>query len=450
MVAISQTFNQRDNNNNDKDNGTTDADAKIAPLDVDEKSHWAQFAAPGPLAASCNVDAETLADAARAGVDETPGAMFDPDLEEALKPIADKLGFRPYRGLSKSQDLGEIMTKCFATCPTQPEFVEEFKKEFKLFLNVAQAQETPNAESDVESTKRPEETNETPKRPGLTKTVTHYGGGEFVCWLPNDVDAGAELARFVEAASKIAVRVAFTEAKSSLLTQILTLPTPKSAADIRRYYHQTVQGLALSVVAELGTDDEKFAVVKYLSNAMSGAASQNDDETSDDAASSNEDGDDQEERKPDLRDVVQPETATVDPEAFLKLGKFYGRVSLPFLCADEATFDRILAAIQSVFPPNELLRPWNVTDKVSAFCAALQDAGLTQVVALALAKEAVEVATEIASKLYWGGAGLEPKQRWNAACVKPFNVEIGDALKPSNVNDAASFNVDAAKTEASE
>ena len=96
MVAISQTFNQRDNNNNGKDNDKTDAAANVAPLDVDEKSHWAQFAAPGPLATPSNVDAETIADAARAGVDETP-----------------------------------------------------------------------DAESDVESTKRPEETNETPKRPGL-------------------------------------------------------------------------------------------------------------------------------------------------------------------------------------------------------------------------------------------------------------------------------------------
>lgn len=156
MVAISQTFNQRDNDNNDKDNGQTDAAANVAPLDVDEKSHWAQFAAPGPLATPFNVDAETIADAARAGVDETP-----------------------------------------------------------------------DEESDVESTKRPEETGETPKRPGLVKTVTHYDGGEFVCWLPNNVDAGAELARFVAAASKTAVRVALAEAKASLLTQVLTLPTPR-------------------------------------------------------------------------------------------------------------------------------------------------------------------------------------------------------------------------------
>ena len=367
MVAISQTFNQRDNNNNGKDNDKIDADANVAPLDVDEKSHWAQFAAPGPLATPSNVDAETLVDAARAGVDETP-----------------------------------------------------------------------DEESDVESPKRPEETGETPKRPGLTKTVTHYDDGEFVCWLPNDVDAGAELARFVAAASKTAVRVALAEAKSSLLTQILTLPTPRRAADIRRYYHQSVQGLALSVLAALGTDDEKFAVDNYLKNAMSGgAASQADDETPDDAASSNEDGGDQEERKPDLRDVVQPETATVEPEAFLKLGKFYGRASLPFVFADEATFDRILAAINSVFPPNELVRPWNVTDKVSAFCDALQNDGATRDVALPLAKEAVRVATETASTLFWGGAKPEPKQRWKAACVKPaFNVEIGDALKPANVGAA--------------
>lgn len=183
MVAISQTFNQRDNNNNDKDNGKDNG----------------------------KTDAETIADAARAGVDETP-----------------------------------------------------------------------DAKSDVESTKSPEETGETPKRPGLTKTVTRYDGGEFVCWLSNDVDAGAELARFVEAASKTAVRVALAEAKSNLLTQILTLPTPRRAAYIRQYY-QSVQGLALSVLAALGTDDEKFAVDNYLANAMSGAV-QNDDETPDDAA----------------------------------------------------------------------------------------------------------------------------------------------------------------------
>ena len=380
MVAISQTFNQRNNDNNDKDNGKTDADANAAPLDVDEKSHWAQFAAPGPLATPSNVDAETIANAARAGVDETP-----------------------------------------------------------------------DEESDVESPKRPEETGETPKRPGLVKTVTHYDDGEFVCWLPNDVDAGAELARFVEAASKTAVRVALAEAKSNLLTQILTLPTPRRVADIRRYYHQSVQGLALSVLAALGTDDEKFAVDNYLTNAMSGGASQNDDETSDDAASSNEDSGDQEERKPDLRDVVKPDTATVDPEAFLKLGKFYGRVSLPFICRDAATFDQILAATNAVFPPNELLRPWNVADKTSAFCDALQNGGMTQAAALPLAKEAVKNATEAASALYWDGAGPEPKQRWKAACVKPaFNVEIGDALKPANVGDKTSFSVDAAEAEASE
>ena len=380
MVAISQTFNQRNNDNNDKDNGKTDADANAAPLDVDEKSHWAQFAAPGPLATPSNVDAETIANAARAGVDETP-----------------------------------------------------------------------DEESDVESPKRPEETGETPKRPGLVKTVTHYDDGEFVCWLPNDVDAGAELARFVEAASKTAVRVALAEAKSNLLTQILTLPTPRRVADIRQYYHQSVQGLALSVLAALGTDDEKFAVDNYLTNAMSGGASQNDDETSDDAASSNEDSGDQEERKPDLRDVVKPDTATVDPEAFLKLGKFYGRVSLPFICRDAATFDQILAATNAVFPPNELLRPWNVADKTSSFCDALQNDGMTQAVALPIAKEAVAIATEAASALYWDGAGPEPKQRWKAACVKPaFNVEIGDALKPANVGDKTSFSVDAAEAEAGE
>lgn len=378
MVAISQTFNQRDNDNNDKDNTKTAA-ANVASLDVDEKSHWTQFAAPGPLATPFNIDAETIADAARAGVDETP-----------------------------------------------------------------------DAESDVESTKRPEETGETPKRPGLVKTVTQYDDGEFVCWLPNDVDAGAELARFVKAASKTAVRVALDDAKSWLLTQILTLPTPRSVADIRRYYHQSVQGLALSVLAKLGTDDEKFAVDNYLANAMSGDALQNNDKTLDEAASSSEDGD-QEERKPDLRDVAKPETATVDPEAFFKLGKFYSRVSLPFIRRDAATFSQILEAANAVFPPNELLRPWNVADKTSAFCDALQNGGMTQAAALPLAKEAVENATEAASAFFWGGAGPEPKQRWKAACVKPaFNVEIGDALKPANVGDKTSFSVDAAEAEAGE
>ena len=379
MVAISQTFNQRNNDNNDKNNDKIDAAANAASLNVDEKSHWAQFAAPGPLATPTNVDAETIADAARAGVDETP-----------------------------------------------------------------------DAESDDEASERPEKTSETPKRTGLTKTVTHYDGGEFVCWLPNDVDAGAELARFVKAASKTAVRAALDDAKSWLLTQVLTLPTPRSVADIRRYYHQSVQGLALSVLAKLGTDDEKFAVDNYLANAMSGDASQNDDKTLDDALSSSEDGD-QEERKPDLRDVMKPETATVDPEAFLKLGKFYGRASLPFIRRDAATFSQILEATNAVFPPNELIRPWNVADKTSAFCDALQNSGMTQAAALPLAKEAVKNATEAASSLFWGGAGPEPKQRWKAACVKPaFNVEIGDALKPANVGDKTSFSVDAAEAEAGE
>ena len=379
MVAISQTFNQRNNDNNDKNNDKIDAAANAAPLDVDKKSHLAQFAALGPLATPFNIDAETIADAARAGVDETP-----------------------------------------------------------------------DAESDDEASERPEKTNETPKRPGLTKTVTDYDGGEFVCWLPNDVDAGAELARFVEAASKTAVRVALDDAKSWLLTQILTLPTPRSVADIRRYYHQSVQGLALSVLAKLGTDDEKFAVDNYLANAMSGDASQNDDKTLDDAASSSEDGD-QEERKPDLRDVAKPETATVDPEAFFKLGKFYSRVSLPFIRRDAATFSQILEAANAVFPPNELLRPWNVADKTSAFCDALQNGGMTQAAALPLAKEAVKNATEAASALYWDGAGPEPKQRWKAACVNASSgVENGDALKPANVGDKTSFSVDAAEAEAGE
>ena len=76
---------------------------------------------------------------------------------------------------------------------------------------------------------------------------------------------------------------------------------------------------------------------------------------------------------------------------------------------------------------------------------------MTQAAALPLAKEAVANATEAASALYWGGAGLEPKQRWKTACVKPaFNVEIGDALKPANVGDKTSFSVDAAEAEAGE
>ncbi|MBP3531706.1 MAG: hypothetical protein J6K25_11075 [Thermoguttaceae bacterium] len=367
MVAISQTFNQRDNNNNGKDNDKINADANAAPLDVDEKSHWAQFAAPGTLATPSNVDAETIADAARAGVDETP-----------------------------------------------------------------------DAESEVESTKRPEETGETPKRPGLVKTVTRYDDGEFVCWLPNDVDAGAELSRFVKAASKTAVRVALDDAKSWLLTQVLTLPSPRSVADIRRYYHQSVQGLALSVLAKLGTDDEKFAVDNYLVNAMSGDASQNDDKTLDDA------------------DVAEAKALVeaykrIKVKPFLHLGKFYNRVAVPFIRNDAATFDRILKAIETVFAPNELIRPWNVADKTSAFCDALQNGGMTQAVALPIAKEAVAIATEAASALYWDGAGPEPKQRWKAACVKPaFNVEIGDALKPANVGDKTSFSVDAAEAEAGE
>ena len=379
MVAISQTFNQRDNNNNGKDNGKTDTAANVAPLGVDEKSHWTQFAAPGPLATPSNVDAETIADAARAGVDETPDTDANAETKESSE--------------------GDAAT-----------------------------------------------------RPGLTKTIVQLDDGEpFVCWLPNDVDADAELARFVEAASKTAVRVALAEAKSNLLTQILTLPTPRRAADIRRYYHQSVQGLALSVLAALGTDDEKFAVDNYLTNAMSGAASQKDDETPDDTASSSEDFGDQEERKPDLRDVAKPETATTDPEAFSKLAKFYSRVSLPFIRRDGATFRQILEATNAVFPPNELLRPWNVADKTSAFCDALQNGGMTQAAALPLAKEAVKNATEAASALYWDGAGPEPKQRWKAACVKPaFNVEIGDALKPANVGDKTSFSVDAAEAEADE
>ena len=366
MVANSQTFNQRDNDNNDKDNVKTAA-ANAAPLDVDEKSHWAQFAAPGPLATPFNIDAEAIADAARAGVDETP-----------------------------------------------------------------------DAESDDEASKRPEKTSETPKRTGLTKTVTHYDDGEFVCWLPNDVDAGAELARFAKAASKTAVRAALAEAKASLLTQVLTLPTPRRVADIRQYYHQSVQGLALSVLAALGTDDEKFAVDNYLANAMSGAASQPNDETPDDA------------------DVAEAKALVeaykrIKVKPFLHLGKFYNRVAVPFIRNDAATFDRILKAIETVFAPNELIRPWNVADKTSAFCDALQNDGMTQAAALPLAKEAVAIATEAASALYWDGAGPEPKQRWKTACVKPaFNVEIGDALKPANVGDKTSFSVDAAEAEAGE
>lgn len=426
MVANSQTFNQRDNDNNDKDNVKTAA-ANVASLNVDEKSHWAQFAAPGPVATSSNVDAETIADAARAGVDETPdAASWSKESVKRIRSAFNVLNeeFGIYRGMTKTPDYVETFAKCLAA------FGE-------------------TAQMDDAETSEPSE-DDAAKRPGLTKTVTHYDDGEFVCWLPNDVDAGAELARFVEAASKTAVRVALAEAKSSLLTQILTLPTPRRAADIRRYYHQSVQGLALSVLAALGTDDEKFAVDNYLTNAMSGDASQNDDKTLDDAASLSEDGD-QEERKPDLRDVMKPETATVDPEAFSKLAKFYCRVSLPFIRRDAATFSQILEAANAVFPPNELLRPWNVADKTSAFCDALQNGGMTQAAALPLAKEAVKNATEAASALYWGGAGPEPKQRWKAACVKPaFNVEIGDALKPANVGDKTSFSVDAAEAEAGE
>ena len=427
MVANSQTFNQRDNDNNDKNNDKIDAAANAAPLDVGEKSHWTQFAAPGPVATSSNVDAETIADAARAGVDETPdAASWSKESAKRIRSAFNVLNeeFGIYRGMSKTPDYVETFAKCLAA-------FEE------------------TAQMDDAETSEPTEGDAT-KRPGLAKTITHYDGGEFVCWLPNDVDAGAELARFAKAASKTAVRAALDDAKSWLLTQVLTLPTPRSVADIRRYYHQSVQGLALSVLAKLGTDDEKFAVDNYLANAMSGDASQNDDKTLDDAASSSEDGD-QEERKPDLRDVAKPETATVDPEAFFKLGKFYSRVSLPFIRRDAATFSQILEAANAVFPPNELLRPWNVADKTSAFCDALQNGGMTQAAALPLAKEAVKNATEAASALYWGGAGPEPKQRWKAACVKTaFNVEIGDALKPANVGDKTSFSVDAAEAEAGE
>lgn len=413
MVAISQTFNQRNNDNNDKDNDKTDAAANVAPLDVDEKSHWAQFAAPGPLATPPNVDAETIADAARAGVDETPDAdKLKAELNETVDAICASFRAGMYEP------------------PSQEEIESALRRAVDYICNkrnrcaggdeTSDAAESLNASGGATSSQTSNNASETPKRPGLAKTVTHYDDGEFVCWLPNDVDAGAELARFVAAASKTAVRVALAEAKANLLTQILTLPTPRRAADIRRYYHQSVQGLALSVLAALGTDDEKFAVDNYLANAMSGDASQNDDETPDDAASSSEDGD-QEERKPDLRDVAKPETATVDPEAFLKLGKFYSRVSLPFIRRDAATFSQILEAANEVFPPNELIRPWNVADKTSAFCDALQNGGMTQAAALPLAKEAVKNATEAASALYWGGAGPEPKQRWNVSYRKPTN-----------------------------
>ncbi|MBP3556489.1 MAG: hypothetical protein J6K20_02135 [Thermoguttaceae bacterium] len=449
MVAISQTFNQRNNDNNDKNNDKIDAAANAAPLDVDEKSHLAQFAAPGPLATPTNVDAETIADAARAGVDETP------DAESETPSDADKL----------KAELNETVDAICASFregmyepPSQEEIESALRRAVDYICNkrnrcaggdeTSDAAESLNASGGAASSQTSNNASERPKRPGLTKTVTRYDDGEFVCWLPNDVDAGAELARFVEAASKTAVRVALAEAKANLLTQVLTLPTPRRAADIRQYYHQSVQGLALSVLAALGTDDEKFAVDNYLANAMRGA-SQKDDETSNDAASSSEDFGDQ--RKPDLRDVVKPETATVDPEAFSKLGKFYCRVSLPFIRRDFATFGQILEAADAVFPPNELLRPWNVADKTSAFCDALQNGGMTQAAALPLAKEAVANATEAASSLFWGGAGPEPKQRWKAVCVKPaFNVEIGDALKPANVGDKTSFSVDAAKAEAGE
>ena len=80
-----------------------------------------------------------------------------------------------------------------------------------------------------------------------------------------------------------------------------------------------------------------------------------------------------------------------------------------------------MEAANAVFPPNELIRPWNVADKTSAFCDALQNGGMTQAAALPLAKEAVKNATEAASALYWGGAGPEPKQRWNVSYRKPTN-----------------------------
>lgn len=417
MVANSQTFNQRDNDNNDKDNVKTAA-TNVASLDVDEKSHWAQFAAPGPVATSSNVDAETIADAARAGVDETPdAASWSKESAKRIRSAFNVLNeeFGIYRGMSKTPDYVETFAKCLAA-------FEE------------------TAQTDDAETSEPTEGDAT-KRPGLAKTITHYDGGEFVCWLPNEVDAGAELARFAKAASKTAVRAALAEAKSNLLTQILTLPTPKSVADIRRYYCQTVHGLALSVLVALGSDDEQAAVGKYLTSALAlgsdvDTASRTGDETPDDA-----------EEEASLRSPLDE----IDREAFLKLGKFYNRVSIPFIRNDEATFDRILAAIKAVFPPNELIRPWNVADKTSAFCDALQNGGMTQAAALPLAKEAVANATEAASSLFWGGAGPEPKQRWKAACVKPaFNVEIGDALKPANVGDKTSFSVDAAEAEAGE
>lgn len=416
MVANPQTFNQR-NDNNDKDNDGV----KIAPNVVDEKSHWAQFAAPGPFATSSSPDAETLVDAARAGVDETPDEAFAPNLE-ALKRIADKVGLKTYRGTTKSQDLGEIWAKCLAASSMQQEAAGGGKDEIERVLNVAQAKET---SGDSKPPKRPAETNEASKRRGFTKTIIHYGDGELACWFPDDVDAGAELLRFVKAATKTSVRVALDGAKSRLLTQILTLPTPRSAADIRRYYHQTVQGLALNVVAELGSDDEQLAVVKYLASAMG---------SRDDAESTGEEADD-----------AKPETSprspldAIDREAFLKLGKFYNRVVLPFIREDAAMFRRILAATQVVFPPDELLRPWNVTDKVSAFCDALQNDGMTQAAALPIAKEAVEIATKTASAFYWDGAEPCPKQRWNVSYAKP-----------TSDGDATSFTVGAAETEAGE
>ena len=77
--------------------------------------------------------------------------------------------------------------------------------------------------------------------------------------------------------------------------------------------------------------------------------------------------------------------------------------------------------------------------KVSAFCDALQNDGSTQAAALPIAKEAVKIATETASTLYWDGAGPCPKQRWNVSYAKP-----------TSDGDSASFTVDAAETEAGE
>lgn len=216
----------------------------------------------------------------------------------------------------------------------------------------------------------PDAAGDAPNRPDLAPTISRRAAVEF---------------------AKAAVRAALAKAKANLLAQILAAPVPKPGADIRDRYYRLVRGLALDVVAELGSDDEKAAVGRVLeAEGRSGENAEPDD--------------------------------SVDREAVLKLGKFYNRVASSFVRADATTFDRILEATKAVFPPDELLRPWNVTDKVSSFCDALQNDGATRAEALPLAKRAVEIATATASTLYWGGDGPEPKQRWNVAA----NAEPGE------------------------